>query len=172
MEMWLQRQAHYSLSCLWHSAHKLSAIYLTLKYLKTNSILLIHITLVMNKNDRGVISQIMIFGHLPPGPPPLLSIWYLDLTLETSYIARPVQLGRDRSGYVRLPNWSENDQSPQVPLGQGRSVSVRLPNLSEHDLSPQVVFGQVRSGQVEIPNWSHTGLNLTNPLWSDLVVIG
>jgi len=24
----------------------------------------------------------------------------------------------------------------------------------------------------EIPNWSHTGLNLTNPLRADLVVIG
>ena len=36
---------------------------------------------------------------------------YWKESLETSDVARPVQLGRDRSGYVRLPNWSEHDQS-------------------------------------------------------------
>ena len=35
--------------------------------------------------------------------------------------------------------------------------------------SRSVMFGQVRLGLVDLPNWSHTGLNLTNLLRSDLV---
>ena len=37
---------------------------------------------------------------------------HINISLETSLVARPVPLGRDRSGYVRLPNWSQYDQSP------------------------------------------------------------
>ena len=35
-----------------------------------------------------------------------------------------------------------------------------------------VRLGRVRSSYLELPNWSHTGINLTNHLRSDLVVIG
>ena len=148
MEMWLQRQAHYSLSCLWHSAHKLSAIYLTLKYLKTNSILLIHITLVMNKNDRGVISQIMIFGHLPPGPPPSYQFgtWILPQKPATSRDqSNQVEIGRVTSDYQTGRKMTSPLRSHQVRVGRFLSDYQTCRSMTCPPRSCLVRLGRVRS---------------------------
>ena len=155
--------------------------------------------LVNNKTKKNLFFKEMNIFYINLGPlydcfvkGPLFSSFniflkWFDYELYTKFTRLPtpqkpatshdqshqVEIGQVSSGYVRLLNWSQYDQYPQVVLGQVRSGYVKLPNWSKHNQFPQVVFGLVRSGQVELPNCrSHAGLNLTNPLRSDLVKIG